>query len=93
MRWLRESVSVKTPYGEVKGNLFIGADGLPEVRVEHYLLRCENLRPATFPAGWSLSLVPGESGILLGAWNQIQELQTRLAQAERDVERDSSSPT
>lgn len=86
---LREDVIVLTPTAPLKGELFVGADGLPELAVGE----CDRefYRPATIPNTWGL-MPRGEDGLLLLTWLAIQELQSDIAKAQRehdDEERDS----
>lgn len=85
---LREIVTIKTPIGDLHGNLYVGADHLPELEIPPPGGYWGTYRPASFPAWWSLRPLAGQaSGLLLLAWNEIAAMQSRLAEAERE-ERD-----
>ena len=88
---LYEMVIVKTDTGvEMSGKLFVGADGLPEVRVTEDAVEGEVhqvFRPATFPAVWSLRAPRNPwPGALLTAWQEIEEIREAIAIAEREAE-------
>lgn len=84
---LKGNVIIRTELGDdLKGHLYVGRDGLPEMELHDRSIPGITFRPSQCPAAWTLHSAPGESGILLGAWNQIQEIQTKLAIAQREAE-------
>ena len=93
----KERVIVKTPTDEMRGVLFVGADGLPEVRVTEDAVEGEVhqvFRPATFPTVWSLR-APRNTwpGVLLTAWQEIEHIRQRLVVAEREAESEEENVT
>lgn len=99
MSQLREEVIIKTATGELRGFLFVGHDHLPELRIPSPATLAKHgidtgksgfddyYRPANIPAAWRLRPM-GEDGLLLKTWLAIQELQSDIAQAEREAEAD-----
>ena len=88
---LTEEVMVKTDTGvDMRGKLFVGADGLPEVRVTEEAVEGDVhqvFRPATFPAAWSLRATRTTGpGPLLTAWQEIEHIREEIAIAEREAE-------
>lgn len=85
---LTERVRVITGTGtRLAGCLFVGADGLPEVRVKEDAVEGEvwqALRPSQFPDAWNL-LSP-TCGELYQAWREIEAVQMRLRVAQREAE-------
>ena len=73
------------------GVLFVGVDGLPEVRVTEDAVEGEVhqvFRPATIPACWVVMPPEGEwRGVLLEAWHEIEGIRERLRAAEREANR------
>ena len=94
---LAEEVRILIDTGvEMHGKLFVGLDGLPEVRVTEDAVEGEVhqvFRPATFPATWTLR-APRNTwpGPLLTAWQEIEHIIEEIAIAERedDNERDQA---
>ena len=88
---LIQKVIVKTDTGvDLRGRLFVGHDGLPEIRVIEDAVEGEVhqvFRPATFPAVWSLRAPRNPwPGALLTAWQEIEEIREAIAIAEREAE-------
>ena len=88
---LTEEVRILIDTGvEMHGKLFVGLDGLPEVRVTEDAVEGEVhqvFRPATFPAAWSLRATRTTGpGPLLTAWQEIEHLREEIAIAEREEE-------
>lgn len=96
---LREFVTIKTATGDLKGYLYVGADGLPELRLEYpgrsvlgygtettATFRQETFQPSSFPAAWELQQEELDAGILFCAWRTIAEMQWDIAQAQREIE-------
>lgn len=88
MNALRESVRVKTATGELAGHLYVGVDGLSELRLDTQLDN-EHFTPAQFPAAWTLRAI-GDPGALLAAWWGIQGIREDVARAEREAEEDDN---
>ena len=88
---LTEEVRILIDTGvEMHGKLFVGLDGLPEVRVTEDAVEGEVhqvFRPATFPAAWSRR-APRNTwpGVLLDAWNKNEQIREEIAIAEREAE-------
>lgn len=80
---LREKVAVKTATGELHGELFIGADGLPELRLDVQFDN-ESFRPGTLPAAWIV--ISHTCGTLYSAWDLIWNLIEEIAIAQREAE-------
>ena len=81
------SIETKLRLLDLSGKLFVGADGLPVLRVTEDAVEGEVhqvFRPATFPAVWSLR-APRNTwpGVLLDAWNKIEQIRGDIAFAER----------
>lgn len=78
---MREKVIVKTATTDLEGELFVGADGMPELFVwswpDHY-------RPWTFPRSWSIS--SKSVGDLYSAWCRIEEVLKEVRDAQREAE-------
>jgi len=96
---LREEVYITTATGELKGYLSVGADGLPELFVEHEHASQVGMyvhtgplhyRPATFPAAWKIDSNPysPDTG-LWAAWCGIEAIICDLAVAQREAEDDA----
>lgn len=99
---LREPVIVHTAISDLMGHLFVGVDGLPELKVEiplsmvpgvYYPTSSTSYRPATFPYAWLLRAadpshdVGGiDEGILIAAWSDIERIQRQIAAARREEE-------
>lgn len=102
---LRESVLIKTATTDLQGELFVGADGLPELRVAcegcnpysktdfHLDLDTLTYRPDTLPAAWSLrtpNTFPGLHDMpLLVAWQAIERIREEIRDAQREAEEEA----
>lgn len=85
---LRESVTIKTATTDLKGELFVGADGLPELWLDAQFSN-ESFTPATIPAAWTIRNLNGTlEGVLLETWNAISYFRDRITCAQREVEAD-----
>jgi hypothetical protein len=85
MSLLREAVMIKTEGGELQGELFVGADGLPELRTSTAFQL--SYRPETFPNAWSLHPISRYGPeVLLESWRQITCIRERLRVAQRDAD-------
>lgn len=89
MSELREDVRIVTDSGKLSGYLFVGADGLPELRLETQIDN-ESFRPATFPAAWRITSVT--CGELYQAWREVEAIQMRLRVAQREAEQETPEP-
>lgn len=83
MAQLRENVRVKTATGELAGYLFVGAEGLPELRIDEGKEQNYKYRPATLPTAWRLS--SPTCGELYQAWLDVERIQRQLAVAQREA--------
>lgn len=89
MNRLRESVIIHTPGGDLQGELFVGADGLPELRLESDIIYAYPYRPATIPATWGPIVDADDErieGPLLAAWRGIDSIRQAIAMIQRDAE-------
>lgn len=91
MSGLREDVIIKTATTDLKGVLFAGIDGLPELRVDGHPW---SIRPALLPGAWSLRAVDprrdvngADEGVLIAAWAEIERIQRQIAVAQKEAER------
>lgn len=86
MTQLREDVIVLTGTTKLRGELFVGADALPELfaPVSDSLWQERTYRPATLPTEWTLS--SPTCGELYIAWREIEEIRARLRRAQREEE-------
>jgi len=91
---LREPVEIWTTNPALRrvayGVLFVGVDGLPEVRVTEDAVEGEVHQvfcPATIPACW-IVMPPkgGQRGVLLDAWREIEAIRERLKAAEQEAD-------
>lgn len=80
---LREKVYIKTPAGNLEGELFVGTDGLPELDVFAGDMTCL-YRTYAFPAAWSIT--SPSHGLLLTAWTQIETIREQIRDAQREAE-------
>lgn len=80
---LREYVVVETTTDmRVSGSLFVGADGLPELRLDGQLFT-----PATLPAAWTIHWRrDNETDVLFDAWGSLIDLRREIADAQREQE-------
>lgn len=83
---LKEMVRIKTATTNLKGVLYVGLDGLPELLVND--TRFEYYRPWNLPAAWLLEYVldPAVEPILYPAWQAIERIQRQIADAQREAE-------
>lgn len=89
---LREKVCIKTPTGDFEGELYVGVDGLPELRMVAGDVWSPCYRPATFPATWSLIAIGGRAhGVLLQAWIDISDIRSAVVDAQREAEAEAEA--
>jgi hypothetical protein len=83
---LSEKVSIWSRDPERKlgeGRLVVGINNLPRFISQ---LGDSMYDTTIFPANWRLRPAPGQlDGELLAAWNKLQAIQSRLAEAEREA--------
>ena len=93
MSALREDITIKTATSTLNGWLYVGQDGLPDVRIKEEAVEgdvWQTFRPSQFPAAWELRQAePGDVGILFESWRTIMEMQFDIAQAQRETEDDA----
>lgn len=94
---LREDVIVNTGTTKLRGKLFVGADGLPRLRVYNgtisETLRIEFYTPTTFPAAWTVCYQRGnETNLLYDAWTRICDLRQEIVDAQREAEQETPQP-
>lgn len=85
MTQLRESVRIITSTGEVEGHLFVGLEGLPWMQLDND--RASYFWPGHFPASWTFS--SPTCGELYMAWREIEGIQQRLRDAQREAEQET----
>ena len=87
MKELREKATIKTPLGIIQGHLFLGQDGLPELRIDGEKWR--SFRPAQFPDAWDMDVHLGqlELGPLLRAWLMIDTARGIVSEAQREEDK------
>jgi hypothetical protein len=90
---LTEKVDIwsKDPERKLReGTLVTGDDYLPILGVGGKMGGPCVYTTNELPANWQLRPLPGESeGVLLTAWNAIFDIQSRLAEAEREAEEEA----
>lgn len=86
---LREPVIVRTGTGpDLHGELFVGADGLPELDVEIKVGydTHEIYSPHTIPAAWTIQWVPSLNNTLIDGWRTIERVRQQIRDAQREAE-------
>lgn len=87
MSRLRESVIIKTFTDDLKGELFVGADGLPELVITINGRTLEPYRPATLPAAWTVCPIHAAGwGVLYDAWTDIEAILQHIRDAQREAD-------
>lgn len=82
---LREKVIIKTATTNIEGELFVGADGLPELVIGVW--DREFYRPWTLPAAWTVCYrSDNQSDILLYTWIRISDLRQDIRDAQREAD-------
>lgn len=89
---LREPVTIKTATTDLKGVLYVGEDGLPELRVEQRhptipYTRVDTCRPWSLPAAWTVCPLHAAGwGVLYDAWTDIEVVLQHIRDAQREAE-------
>lgn len=94
---LTERVTILTDTGtKLAGYLFVGADGLPALKVKEDAVEGEvwqAFTPAQFPAAWTVCWRNGNAtNVLFDKWAQINYMLKEIRDAQRDAEAETLEP-